>query len=240
MAFEHTFNSQKPLTDEWNTFRERIAKFSQYTFAADPELLLRRGLIEEAREIAMEKASDHFDKKHLTGEIGDSLFYLSHIAKISGDLEINVDNAQEIPVYSIDNGALTPIHDPMDKTLIGMLRVCDKMNPHMERLWKDEHGNTVAPDDRPTMQHTIESAFASLQSLAIDNDIDLVDAMQATADKLDTRAREPHVIEEDRDQRHTEKQLTSSRERAISSLSKRSLREAFLHEVDSLHNSESE
>ena len=236
MTSERTFDTQKPLADDWNTFRERVAKFSQYAFSDDPELLLRRGLIEEAHEIAVEKASDAIDKTHLTGEIGDALFYLSHIAKVRGDIEIDVDGAQEVPIYSTEDGPLTQIDEAMDKVLIGLLRVCDKMNPYMEKIWTDEHGEVMPLDAQPDMQRTIESAFVALRELVTANDIDLADAMQTTADKLDTRAREPHVIAEDREQTRSEKHLTSGRKRAISALSNLGLQSAFRHEVDLLRN----
>lgn len=238
MTSERTFDTQKPLADDWNSFRERIAKFSQYAFSDDPELLLRRGLIEEAHEIATEKGSDFMDKAHLTGEIGDVLFYLSHIVKVRGDIEIDVDSAHEVPIYSTEDGPLTQIDEPMDKVLVGLLRVCDKMNPYMEKIWTDKHGDIIPSDAQPDMQRTIESAFVALRELAAANDIDLADAMQTTADKLDTRAREPHVIAEDREQSRSEKHLTSGRKRAISALSNLGLQAAFRHEVELLRNSQ--
>lgn len=231
MTSERTFDTQKPLADDWNTFRERVANFNQYAHAADPKLLLRRGLVEEAHEIAIEKGSDVVNKAHLTGEIGDALFYLSHIAKFHGDIEIDVDSAQEIPIYSVENGAIVRINEPMDKVLIGLLRVCDTVSPYMKQIWMNEHGETK---DRHNMKSTIESAFVALRELSAANDIDLADAMQATADKLDTRDREPHVIEEDRDRAKVEAMLTSGRERSISALSKYSLQTALLHEIATL------
>jgi NTP pyrophosphatase (non-canonical NTP hydrolase) len=169
--------------------------------AANPELVLRSGLIEETVEVL---EADVTDRAELQKEVGDTLWYQSEVGRfrrtrLSGLIAANgapstLNDYQAaaafqptLPIYTHD---LRPLHtnaSPQTVLAIGTLRVVDVLSPKTETLW---HGYPRRPD----LGTTLQSALVNLCLLATHYDISLEEAARQALEKVYNRPRKPHVV----------------------------------------------
>jgi len=199
----------------FNEYADLAASSAQYMKAADPELVLRSGLIEEVAEVLN---TDPENRDEFQKEIGDIIWYLSQIAQYKGlSLEkiANVHNdefrtlgdfqaaREEDPtlpaVYSPEEGVYGPHDTPREFLAMGILRVIDVLNPQMDELWQGQ--------DRPDISIILHEVLSILAQVTTTYDIDMQEAAALTLDKIKNRSRNPHVID------NKEFLITSSRER---------------------------
>lgn len=214
------------LQSDWSHFVRRVGVHDQYVNGPDPDTVLRRGLMEEAREMWIDRGGEQQSLEYLKGEVGDVLYYIAHTAERNGITELQM-GATVVPVYETTDAGTQKVQDTLDIALVHILRVNDILMPRNNSLWIAEDGSLQRSDD---LQGALESTIAALRQFADEKGFDLSEAMTITADKLDTRARKPHVIEEQEDT----KLLTSGRERAVSALTRDALRTAMRVELDIL------
>ncbi len=200
--------------------------FAQYEDYPDPELLLRKGLLEESFEF-LESATFYSDN-HLAdtvaveGELGDVLWYISEIARFK-NIEPTPPDSAGTPVlledYAIDPTALdglTPIFDPdgnpikpdeddklFESLAIATLRVVDVLNPKTDGLWV---GIGV---ERPDLSKTLSDLLVHVGIIANKTGLLLTNCIENTLNKLANRARIPHVVDEAQQRQST----SSGRER---------------------------
>lgn len=211
------------LQADWSDFAQRVSVHNQYLDSSDPDTVLRRGLMEEAQEIWFARGNEQQSLEYLKGEVGDVLYYIAHTAQRNGVTKLRT-NGETMPVYETTDAGINQLEDVLDIALIHILRVNDILMPRNDSLWIAEGGSPRRSED---LQVALESTIAALEQFAGENNFSLNEAMAMTAEKLDTRARTPHVIEE----QQAAKQLTSGRERTISALTKGALRTALQVEL---------
>lgn len=211
------------LQADWADFTQRVSGYSQYLDGPDPDTVLRRGLMEEAREMWVARGGEQQSLDYLKGEVGDVLYYIVHTAQHNGITELQTA-AAVVPVYEVTDEGTQQIKDTLDVALIHILRVNDILMPRNDSLWIAKDGSFQRSED---LRATLESAITALKQFTDEKGFSLSEAMTITADKLDTRARKPHVIEE----QEGKKVLVSGRERAVSSLTKGALRVALQTEL---------
>ena len=208
------------IADDWQEFTTLTSQFAKYREADDPQTVLRKGLIEEVQELKLEATSSN---EHLTGEVGDILFYLSEISHFE-DAPIDTANSETLSLYTQEGEMIVDVDDTV---ILSILRVVDRLNPRNDSLWYDENGVSISQANRPSGSTCLNGAFISLVKFAQQHDIDISQAMSQTIAKLQTRQRQPHVIDEMKEK----KLATSLRQRAIGELTHTALRQAMMVEL---------
>jgi NTP pyrophosphatase (non-canonical NTP hydrolase) len=199
--------SLSPETSKDFTFeqlQELMAGFAAYEQFDNPQAVLRRGLIEETHEYVQEIAQDEVpDKEKLTGELGDILWYSSEIARnksislggVAGvpnlaEFQQRVDTHAEIsPITDAQGQILNPLTRPQEAISVLTLRLVDVLNPKTNELW-------LGYEHRLPIDQVLKDLLSCLALIANQNKIQLADAVAKTMGKLQTRARNPHVIDE--------------------------------------------
>lgn len=211
------------LQADWADFTQRVSGYNQYLDGPDPDTVLRRGLMEEAREMWVARGGEQQSLDYLKGEVGDVLYYIVHTAQHNGITELQTA-AAVVLVYEVTDEGTQQVEDTLDVALIHILRVNDILMPRNDSLWMAKDGSFQRSED---LRGALESAITALKQFTDEKGFSLNESMTITADKLDTRARKPHVIEE----QEGKKMLVSGRERAVSSLTKGALRVALQTEL---------
>lgn len=206
------------------------ARTANYTSANDPELVLRRGLVEEIFEYTFElEQRGEPSPFELEGELGDVLWYVSEISRHEGisaatlldDKSLDEFQATNppltIPILDREGHSLEPETSPHAVLAITALRTVDVLNPKNKGLW-------IGLESRPDLATTIKDLLIAVGWLATANNLTMSAAVEHTLHKLHTRTRKPHVIEE-ADARQA---VSSGRERlSIDPLVKKLLRETI-------------
>jgi NTP pyrophosphatase (non-canonical NTP hydrolase) len=181
---------------------------ADYETAEDPETVLRNGLVEEVHEYLQQIVKNEaLDRDQLVGEVGDIVWYCSEIARhkdirlaeaitSNPEARITLDDYQAVvaeePIISkvIDNqGEEISFNErPQEALAVLAMRVADVMNPQNDELWNGyEH--------RLELPIALRDLMNCVTFIASTNEIKITEAVQNTLNKLQTRARKPHVIE---------------------------------------------
>ena len=200
-----------PSVISFDAYQTLTAVKAQYQDAADPEVILRNGLIEESEEI-FSTPTDNLDELHK--EIGDVTWYLSEVARYKGlslkdiagaetfDDFQDADHPEALPVFDPDDVRLNVETNPTNALAVRMMRVVDVMNPKTDGLW---HGY----DNRPELKMVLRDALNCVAQIATSNDIRLNEAATRSLHKIHNRTRNPHVVDKGQDLK------ASGRERLI-------------------------
>lgn len=179
-----------------------------YQSKPDPELILRRGLIEEVQESTQldEEASASQALYDREGELGDVLWYVSEVSSFTGNLpqgvrpQTRLDAFQStvdgllVPIQDQHGEVLSPKEDAISALAITALRVVDVLNPKDKALW-------VGQSERASMDVVLRDLLAAVsiagtQEKTEAGAIQLSAAVNHSMHKLSTRPRKPHVINE--------------------------------------------
>ena len=191
---------------------------ADYETTEDPETVLRNGLVEEVHEYLQQIVQNEaLDSDQLVGEVGDIIWYCSEIARHKGirlaeavtttpEVPITLEGYQTVvsegPIISrvIDSQGdeISFNERPQEALAVLAMRVADVMNPQNNELWNGY-------EQRLELPQVLRDLMTCVTSIACTNDIRISEAIQNTLNKLQTRPREPHVIEEAR-----QNDLTSS------------------------------
>lgn len=197
-----THSPETPL--DFDRYHAMAAPYARYCQAPDAELILRRGLLEEAYEVLH---TDPADKDELHKETGDVLWYLDGISdqrqlKLSQLAALNGQRGQTISRFQQRAmvQAAFPLYRPGDSEpilldaqphadlTVAILRVIDVLNPKTDALW---HHYVTRPDLGPVIYNALGrlARFATVMQLSLD------EAALRTLQKLESRGRQPHVID---------------------------------------------
>ncbi len=181
-------------------------EFAFYEEKDDPLGILRRGLIEEAVECVQELAHDGpIDKDRLSGELGDILWYVSETLRHLGfaindpkeDEQLTLDSFQQgievseraLPIWNDTGQVISPRTQPQEALAVSTLRLMRHMDPGIVDVWLEWAG-------RPAIVQAAREVLACVGIIASDNDIRLADAAHDMVQRLRTRQRRCHLIEE--------------------------------------------
>lgn|GEM_PF-4006142 len=185
-------------TMSFEDYRGAVAGTSQYLDAADPELVIRNGMVEEVSEIL---TADNFDE--LAKEIGDGVYYVNAAARLGGlsleavtsvetfrdwQARVDIGDVATMPIFDTLNDRALVVDSGKDLA-IRALRVVDTMSPATDALW-------TGFSRRPLLADSLHDVFASLAGYASECDVDLEAAVQATLQKVKQRRRQPRVIDQ--------------------------------------------
>jgi len=195
---------QKPLTLE--AYESLAMQFAEHGDRRDPEGTLRRGLIEETAELL---DTDPSDKEEFSKEVGDILWYCAAIMHQRGEslvslfpdgkdqsstgelIEHNLPLFSPLPIYAEDGEELPRGDSNRSSLAIDILRLIDLLNPKTPMLWIG-----IQTADHPPVASAVKSVLYSLHNLASEYKIAIDESAQKTLDKLASRDRKPHVIDE--------------------------------------------
>lgn len=200
-----------PIVISFDRYQSLTAPKAQYENAADPALVLRSGLIEETAEII---DTDPADREEMHKEIGDVLWYLSEVSRFHGltlkevassegkqyqsfDEYQDAHTPSTLHIYDSDGNEFNPGNDN-DALAIRVLRIIDKLNPKTSELWEGY-------DEIPGLSIILHDTLACLSHIASEQGIRLNEAATRTLKKIYTRPRNPHVIDEANNMKHSQR-----------------------------------
>lgn len=179
------------------------APTAKYANKPDPQVILRKGLIEEVAEYAWEVAQGRkADEDQFESELGDVLWYVSEISQfqkttIAGlaigqsfdDFQAQVDVSNVLPILGTDGVEVDAEEQPHIALAVMALRVVDVLNPKNKDLWFPSY-------QRPSPEKSLGDLLTITSFIASRHSILLSGALKHTIEKLSDRERKPHVIDE--------------------------------------------
>lgn len=186
--------------------RAASAAFAGWDELPDNEVILNRGIVEEAPECIAEMQKGDVDK--LAVELGDMQWYISERARLAGlsvadicgpgvatleDFQRQaVEEPAITPIWITADEALDPSIDPTTALSLLALRIADSVTMTEERLWRGH------PDGIP-MQRLLRDLFTQVAVVADSYGISLSYMLDRNVEKLFDRQRErqAHVLEDE-------------------------------------------
>jgi NTP pyrophosphatase (non-canonical NTP hydrolase) len=174
---------------------------ARYATTVDPESVLRKGLVEETDEFLAEAKKPKPSKPDMLSELGDVMWYVSEISRyksispeaIVGNRSLDEFQAAKThittPIFDQRKRRLSTATEPHTTLAIAALRVVDIMNPKNQGLW-------FGLDTSPELPVGLQDLTIAVGSIATQHELTLSAAIQHTMQKLRTRVRKPHVIQE--------------------------------------------
>lgn len=186
------------------SYEQEALRYVKLDGKSDPEGILRKGLIEETEELSSAKESDIDEMQK---EIGDILWYLTSIAahqgtsmkELLGSEDRGFDETfstyertiHRLPILDQGLRLYDRSTEPRAALGVDILRLVDSLNPKTPEVWIG-----IDPEYRNNVSFSLVASFLSLGDFAKSQGLSIDESAKKTLEKLATRKRKPHVIED--------------------------------------------